>query len=59
MDLAACVPHNKVGLDRILPGKPGKEYLVYVPYAGKVTADLSGATGAMAVEWFSLSTGAL
>ncbi len=33
------------------------EYLVYLPEAGRVTVDLSGTEGALAVEWFQPESG--
>ena len=57
MDLAACVPQNKLTSTGYCLTNPGKEYLIYVPSAGKVTVDLSAAAGALAVEWFDPSTG--
>ncbi|MBN2295527.1 MAG: hypothetical protein JXM70_24065, partial [Pirellulales bacterium] len=38
---------------------PGKEYLVYLPEGGKVTVDLSAASGTLRQEWISPITGAV
>ena len=57
LDLAKCIPNNRLASTEYCLADPGKEYLVYVPSAGKVTVDLSAEGGSLAVEWFDPSTG--
>jgi hypothetical protein len=39
------------------PAASGAEYLVYLPTGGSVSVNLSGASGALSVEWFNPSNG--
>jgi Putative collagen-binding domain of a collagenase len=57
MNLAAMTPRNDLASSRYCLAEPGREYLVYLPSAGKVTVDLSKAPGAFAAEWFHPGTG--
>ena len=57
MDLAGCVPHNELSSTGYCLANPGKEYLVFLSSAGKVTVDLSAVDGVLTVEWFDPSTG--
>jgi hypothetical protein len=57
MDLAFAVPHDNLASTQYCLANPEKEYLVYLPEGGKVTVDLSAATGTLAVEWFNPITG--
>ncbi len=56
MDLASAEPHNDLASTKYCLANPGVEYLVYLPDGGKVTVDLSAASGALTVEWFNPST---
>ena len=57
LDLAAMTPQNKLASTGYCLANPGSEYLVYLPSGGKVTVDLSGAKGELAVEWFDPASG--
>jgi hypothetical protein len=57
MDLASMVPSNDLASTGYCLANPEVEYLVYLPDGGKVTVDLSAASGTLAVEWFNPSTG--
>ena len=59
MNLAAARPYDELASTKFCLADPGKEYLVYLPKAGEVTVDLSGATGNLAVEWCHPVTGAV
>jgi len=52
MDLTASVPNGNLASTGYCLAKLGAEYLVYLPEGGDVTIDLSGASGALSVEWF-------
>ena len=52
MNLAAMTPQSDLASTRYCLANPGKEYLVYLPSASKVSLDLSAAKGKLAVEWF-------
>jgi len=58
MNLAAMTPRNDLASSRYCLAQPGREYLVYLPSAGRVTVDLSQAPGAFAADWFHPATGA-
>ena len=51
MELAAMTPQNELTSTGYCLADPGKEYLVYLADGGEVTVDLTGASGALAVEW--------
>jgi len=57
MDLASAIPHGDLASTRYCLAVPGSEYLVYLPDGGKVTVDLSAASGMLAVEWFNPTEG--
>jgi hypothetical protein len=53
INLAATVPRDDLASTRYCLAEPGREYLVYLPAAGDVEVDLSGASGTFRVEWFN------
>jgi hypothetical protein len=55
--LAALKPCGALASSGYCLADPGREYLIYLPDGGKVTVDLSVATGDLAVEWFDPVTG--
>jgi hypothetical protein len=60
MNLAATKPRGDLATTNYClanPAGPKPEYLVYLPEGGKVTVDLSGSPGKLAVEWFDPKTG--
>ena len=57
MNLATMVPRNDLASTEYCLASPGAEYLVYLPDGGKAFVDLSAASGTLAVEWFSPTTG--
>jgi len=57
MNLAAMAPSKEVASTGYCLVAPGKEYLVYLPVGGTVTANLSSAKGDLAVEWFDPARG--
>jgi len=50
-------PAGSLASTGICLARPGHEYVIYAPDGGKFTVDLSGATGALNVEWFDPRTG--
>ncbi len=52
INLAAITPRGELASSGYCLADPGKEYLIYLPSGGSVTADLSAARGELAVEWF-------
>jgi hypothetical protein len=56
IDLVAMMPRGDLTSTDYCLANPGSEYLVYVPTGGKVTVDLSAASGPLAVEWFNPRT---
>lgn len=59
MNLMAMQPRGDLATTRYClanPAGPRPEYLVYLPEGGKVTVDLSGSPGKLAVEWFDPKT---
>jgi hypothetical protein len=59
MNLVAMVPRGDLASSRYCLANPGKEYLVYLPYGGTGTVDLSAAAGKLAVEWIRPIEGTL
>ena len=63
MHLAAMAPRGDLASSGYCLAHPGphssgpQEYLVYLPDGGKATVDLSAASGKLAAEWFSPTTG--
>jgi hypothetical protein len=57
MDLAACTPQSDLASTKYCLADPGREYLVYLPSAGKVTVNLSAAKGRLRAEWIDPGTG--
>lgn len=55
--LAAMAPRNDLASSKYCLASPGVEYLVYLPRGGRVTVDLSGAKGTLAVQWLNPRTG--
>ena len=51
-------PRNDLASSGYCLAQPGREYLVYLPSAGRVTVDLSQAPGAFAADWYHPATGA-
>ena len=49
--LASMAPQGGLASTHYCLADPGKEYLVYLPDGGEVTANLTAATGTLAVEW--------
>ena len=58
LDLAAMVPSKDVASSGYCLAAPGRAYLIYLPEGGKVSVDLSQASGKFSVEWFHPETGA-
>jgi Putative collagen-binding domain of a collagenase len=52
VNLAAMTPRGELASSGYCLADPEKEYLIYLPSGGGVTADLSAARGELAVEWF-------
>jgi hypothetical protein len=60
IDLTKAIPQPSLATTGYCLAKVDAEdpqYLVYLPEAGSVTVDLSGTSGALAVEWFHSETG--
>jgi hypothetical protein len=60
INLAAMTPRNDLastGYCLANPVSHEAEYLVYSPYSGKVTVDLSKTLGEVSVEWFNPNSG--
>ena len=54
LDLAAMTPRGELASSRYClagQGKPGVEYVVYVPQGKEVSVDLAAAQGQLSVEW--------
>ena len=49
--LASMIPHGELASSGFCLADPGKEYVVYLPEGGKVTVDLSQASGQIVAEW--------
>jgi hypothetical protein len=56
INLAAMTPQDALASSRYCLANPGKEYLIYLPDGGEVTADLSAVEGSVMVEWFNPQT---
>ncbi len=56
MDLVKMKPMGELASSDCCLANPGREYLVYLPEGGKVTVDLSAASGLLSVEWFDPAT---
>lgn len=57
VDLGEMLPRPDLVSSGYCLGRPGREYLVYVPQGTDVTIDLSGADGSLFVEWLDPVTG--
>ncbi|HJZ93453.1 MAG TPA: putative collagen-binding domain-containing protein [Gemmataceae bacterium] len=57
VNLTEMIPKNELASTKFCLAKPGSEYLVYVPEGGRVSMDLSGASGEFAIEWHDAATG--
>jgi hypothetical protein len=57
MNLAAMTPHGELASTEFCLANPAKEYLAYLPDGGRVTMDLSAASGLLAVAWFNPRSG--
>jgi hypothetical protein len=60
INLLVMTPHGELassGYALANPAASGAEYLVYVPWAGNVTVDLSAASGNLNIEWFNPEDG--
>ena len=57
MDLTQATPQPALATTGYCLANPGREYLVYLPEAGSVTVDLSGAQGELVAEWFHPEAG--
>ena len=58
LDLAAMAPREDLASTRYCLAQPGRQYVVYLPEGGEVDADVSAATGPLAVEWIEPVAGA-
>ena len=56
MNLAAMTPQNDLASTQYCLANPGHEYLVYLPDGGKVSVDLTAASGSLSAEWFDPNT---
>ena len=56
MDMGLAKPHSDLASTKYCLANPGVDYLIYLPDGGKVTVDLSAASGMLAVEWFNPNT---
>jgi hypothetical protein len=50
-NLAALQPHDEVASSGYCLANPGEEYVAFLPDGGKMTLNLTDATGALAAEW--------
>jgi hypothetical protein len=60
MNLLAMLPHGELassGYCLANPVKANPEYLVYLPFGGSVTVDLTASPNSLTVEWLLPSTG--
>ncbi|MCZ6673424.1 MAG: hypothetical protein O7C75_10865, partial [Verrucomicrobia bacterium] len=57
MTLASMEPRGDLASTQYCLANPGSEYLVYLPTGGRVTVNLSAASGPFSVEWFNPRTG--
>jgi len=57
MDLLAVAPRGDLSSSKFCLAAPGREYLIYAPYGGPITVDLSDVLGEVFVEWFNPRTG--
>jgi hypothetical protein len=51
VNLSAMTPRNELAGSGYCLADPGREYLIYLPQGGEVTANVSAAMGELAVEW--------
>lgn len=51
VNLVAMVPHDELASTKYCLANPGLEYIVYLPEGDEATVDLTGAPGALVVEW--------
>jgi Family of unknown function (DUF6298)/Putative collagen-binding domain of a collagenase len=57
LDLAALVPNKDLASSGYCLAATGRAYLIYLPESGKVSVDLSKASGKLSVEWFHPGSG--
>jgi hypothetical protein len=57
MDLLGAAPRGDLSSTKFCLAAAGREFLVYAPYGGPITLDLSDALGEISVEWFDPKTG--
>lgn len=60
IDLANMLPHRELastGYCLASPGVRRSEYLVFLPFGGTVTVNLSATSGLFAIEWFDPTNG--
>jgi hypothetical protein len=57
IDLAAMQPHNKLASTGYCLSRPGHAYVVFTPQRGKVTVDLTAASGELKLQWLHPLTG--
>jgi hypothetical protein len=57
MNLIAMQPHNELVTAGTCLAHIGAEYLVYLPFGGTVSVNLTSASGTFTVEWFRPGTG--
>ncbi len=57
MDLLGVAPRGDLTSTKFCLAAPGREYLVYAPFGGPITLDLSDASGELSVEWFNPRAG--
>jgi uncharacterized protein YjdB len=57
INMAAAQPRGDLASTGYCLAVPGSEYLVFLPTGGSVRVNLSGVTGARAVEWLNPATG--
>jgi hypothetical protein len=57
VDLSSMSPSTTLCSTRYCLGKPGVEYLVYLPSGSAVTVNLAGMSGSFVAHWFNPITG--
>jgi hypothetical protein len=57
LDLSRMTPRGDLSSTRYCLAAPGVEYLVYSPFGGAITVDLSGAPGIFSAVWISPDAG--
>jgi hypothetical protein len=58
MDLAHALPHGELATTNYCLAVVGSEYLVFLPFGGTETVNLTAVSGTRTVEWFNPATGA-